>query len=143
MVDRVVAPWLDAVPLCAGGEIGLPSSAASVCASNGFVLVCCLCRLPGVCAEFDRDSRLMLSSLTVLFLRCISLFQPSYEKLPLRISPGVGACARALPVACHMPTGGLDSRNLSEALLTLPELAVEDRSLVFVSSISPRSERVV
>ena len=29
-----------------------------------------------------------------------------------------------------MPTGGLDSRNLREALLTLPELAVEDRFLV-------------
>ena len=42
-----------------------------------------------------------------------------------------------------MPTGGLDSRNLSEALLTLPELAVDDRFLVFVSSMPSRVERVV
>ena len=42
-----------------------------------------------------------------------------------------------------MPTGGLDSRNLSEALLTLPELAVEDRFLVLVSSMPSRAERGV
>lgn len=42
-----------------------------------------------------------------------------------------------------MPTGGLDSRNLSEALLTLPELAVDDRFLVFVSSMPSRAERGV
>ena len=36
-------------------------------------------------------------------------------------------------MACHIPTGGLDSRNLREALLTLPELAVEDRFLVLGS----------
>lgn len=42
-----------------------------------------------------------------------------------------------------MPTGGLDSRNLSEALLTLPELAVDDRFLVLVSSMPSRAERGV
>ena len=42
-----------------------------------------------------------------------------------------------------MPTGGLDSRNLSEALLTLPELAVDDRFLVLVSSMPSRAEREV
>lgn len=40
-----------------------------------------------------------------------------------------------------MPTGGLDSRNLSEALLTLPELAVDD--LVFVSSMPSRADKGV
>ena len=38
-------------------------------------------------------------------------------------------------MACHIPTGGLDSRNLREALLTLPELVVEDRFLVLRSPI--------
>ena len=38
-------------------------------------------------------------------------------------------------MACHIPTGGLDSRNLREALLTLPELVVEDRFLVVESPI--------
>ena len=42
-----------------------------------------------------------------------------------------------------MPTGGLDSRNLSEALLTLPELAVDDRFLVLESSIPSSAERGV
>ena len=42
-----------------------------------------------------------------------------------------------------MPTGGLDSRNLSEALLTLPELAVDDRFLVFVSSMPSRADKGV
>lgn len=42
-----------------------------------------------------------------------------------------------------MPTGGLDSRNLSEALLTLPELAVDDRFLVVVSSMPSRADKAV
>lgn len=46
-------------------------------------------------------------------------------------------------MACHMPTGGLDSRNLSEALLTLPELAVDDRFLVLVSSMLSRADKGV
>ena len=135
-----MARWLDVVPGSAVGEIGLPSSAASVCASKGFVFVCCLCKLPGVCAEFVLDNRSLLSSLIVLFLRCICRSHPSWEKLPFRISAGVGACARALPVACHIPTGGLDSKNLSDALLTLAELAVDDRTLVIVSSMPPRAD---
>ena len=39
---------------------------------------------------------------------------------------GVGAWARAVPVACHMPDGGLDSRNRIEALRRRPVLVVED-----------------
>ena len=42
-----------------------------------------------------------------------------------------------------MPTGGLDSRNLREALLNLPELVVDDRFLVLVSSMASRADRVV
>lgn len=42
-----------------------------------------------------------------------------------------------------MPTGGLDSKNLSEALLTLPELAVDDLILVLASSMPSRAERGV
>lgn len=42
-----------------------------------------------------------------------------------------------------MPTGGLDSRNLSEALLTLPELAVEDLFLVVESSMPWRADKGV
>ncbi len=72
--------------------------------------------LPGVGPDDVLDNLLILSSLTVLFLLCPSSSQPPYPKLPLRISKGVGACARTLPVACHMPEGGLDSRNRKEAL---------------------------
>lgn len=42
-----------------------------------------------------------------------------------------------------MPTGGLDSRNLREALLTLPELAVDDRFPVVVSSMPPMADKGV
>lgn len=42
-----------------------------------------------------------------------------------------------------MPTGGLDSKNLSEALLTLPELAVDDRFPVFVPSMPSRADKGV
>ena len=42
-----------------------------------------------------------------------------------------------------MPTGGLDSRNLSEALLTLPELAVDDRFLALVLSMPSRADKGV
>ncbi len=42
-----------------------------------------------------------------------------------------------------MPTGGLDSRNLSEALLTLPELAVDDRFLVCALSKPSRTDKGV
>lgn len=42
-----------------------------------------------------------------------------------------------------MPTGGLDSRNLSEALLILPELAVDDRCIVLASSVRSRADKGV
>ena len=42
-----------------------------------------------------------------------------------------------------MPTGGLDCRNLSEALLTLPELAVDDRFLVFAVSMRSTADKGV
>ena len=82
--------------------------------------------LPGVCADDVLDSLLTLSSLTLLYLLCTSPSQPPFPKLPLRISKGVGACARTLPVACHMPEGGLDSRNRREAL-RIRLLVVESR----------------
>ena len=72
--------------------------------------------LEGVCAEFCLDNRLTLSSLTVLFRRWIGPSHPLCEKLPRRISESDGASASALPVASHMPNGGLDSKNLREAL---------------------------
>lgn len=53
-------------------------------------------------------------------LRCIGPSHPLWEKLPLRISIGVGALASTSPVASHIPDGGLDSRNLSEALRKRP-----------------------
>ena len=46
-------------------------------------------------------------------------------------------------MACHIPTGGLDCRNLRDALLTLPELAVDDRFLVLVSSPLSRADKEV
>ena len=42
-----------------------------------------------------------------------------------------------------MPTGGLDSRNLREALLTLPELAVDDRFLDIALSMRSRAAKGV
>ena len=81
---------------------------------------------PGVCPDDVLDNLLILSSLTVLFLLCPSSSQPPCPKLPLRISKGVGAWARTLPVACHMPEGGLDSRNRREAL-RIRLLVVESR----------------
>ena len=38
---------------------------------------------------------------------------------------GVGALASTFPVASHMPDGGLDSRNLSEALRKRPVTPAE------------------
>ena len=84
---------------------------------------------PGVCPDDVLDNLLILSSLTVLFLLCPSSSQPPWPKLPLRISRGVGAWARTLPVACHMPEGGLDSRNRREAL-RIRLLVVESRFVV-------------
>ena len=81
---------------------------------------------PGVCPDDVLDNLLILSSLTVLFLLCPSSSQPPCPKLPLRISKGVGAWARTLPVACHIPEGGLDSRNRREAL-RIRLLVVESR----------------
>ena len=56
----------------------------------------------------------------LLCLRCIGPSHPLWEKLPLRISIGVGALASTFPVASHIPEGGLDSRNLREALRKRP-----------------------
>ena len=42
-----------------------------------------------------------------------------------------------------MPTGGLDSRNLSEALLTRPELVVDDRVLVIALSMPCKVDKGV
>lgn len=75
-----------------------------------------------VWAEFDLDSDSLstFSSSMLVCLRCIGPSHPLWEKLPLRISIGVGALANTFPVASHIPDGGLDSRNLSEALRRRP-----------------------
>lgn len=105
---------------------GTPSASSSVSVCGGICIVGLLPMLPGVCADGVRDNLLILSSLMVLFLLCPSSSQPPCPKLPLRISKGVGACARTLPVACHMPEGGLDSRKRREAL-RIRLLVVESR----------------
>ena len=76
--------------------------------------------VPGVWAEFVLESRSTFSSFVTLCLLCIGPSQPLCEKLPRRISRGVGAFAKTSPVASHMPEGGLDSRNLREALRNRP-----------------------
>ena len=76
--------------------------------------------VPGVWAEPVLESRSTFSSFVTLCLLCIGPSQPLCEKLPRRISRAVGAFAKTSPVASHMPEGGLDSRNLREALRSRP-----------------------
>ena len=75
----------------------------------------------------------------MLCLLCNGPSQPLCEKLPLRISVGVGALANASPVASHMPEGGLDSRNLVEALRNLPVIPPDELETV---SLFPAVRRV-
>lgn len=133
-VGRGANACLDISPRSATfGNEWSPSFGDSKCESNGFVAD--LPRLPGVFAEDCLDNLLTLSWLTVLFLLCDSPSHPLWPKLPLRISIREGACARTVPVACHIPEGGLDSRNLREALRFrsgCEEFAVDDRVRVAI-----------
>ena len=54
-------------------------------------------------------------------LRWACSFQPSEPKEPTRMSEREGALAAAVPVAAHMPGGGLASINLPVALRSLLE----------------------
>jgi hypothetical protein len=52
-------------------------------------------------------------------LRCVSSFQPSEPNEPLRISASEGALDTVVPVAAHIPGGGLASINLMLAVRIL------------------------
>ena len=78
---------------------------------------------------------LVLSSLTMLFLRWISASHPLCEKLPRRISPCVGAFPRASPAACQAPRGRPDSKNLTDALRKRPEVPDEVRDIAGRASV--------
>jgi hypothetical protein len=54
-------------------------------------------------------------------LRCVSSFQPSEPNEPLRMSASDGALDAVLPVAAHMPGGGLASINFRLAVRILFE----------------------
>lgn len=91
-------------------------------------------KLAGVCPVDTRDN--LPSLLLTLFLLCTGASHPSWPYAPCRISNGVGAAARALPVACHMPIGGDDSRKRIDKLPARPrggdavDVAVPERSRV-------------